>query len=244
MRVIARRGGRALTVDTYGNHILIDRSHFLDAYLLASGSYEGENIDLLLRRAPAADLFIDIGSNFGIFSLPLAKHLPVIAFEPDSRNVGQLRANVWLNDAQVDVRQVALSDREGMALLHLSRDRIEGDFGMANPGTSSLVAHARHHTSAHNEEVPTATLDGALGTSGKRLLIKIDVEGHELAVAAGMAQTMAGNDCLILAEVFADHLADWDGLMRSRFYQPLATDAPAQHYCVYAKSDSFARRVL
>lgn len=242
MQALARRGGRTLTTDVYGNTFLVDRAHFLDAYLLVDGSYERENIELLLRRSAVADLFVDVGANMGLFSLPLAQHLPVVAFEPDPDNVQQLRANVWLNAASVDVRKLALSDCEGTSSLHLSRGTKEGNFGISNPGTSSLTPHAGHHGEFNTAEVFTTTLDSALGISGKRVLVKIDVEGHELNVAAGAERTMADNDCLILAEVFEDHLAEWDELMRSRSYEPVENESPAYHYCVYAKRDSFSRR--
>lgn len=241
LRRTAARGGWAITRDELGNDFLVDRSHFLGAYLSVSGQYERPTLAFMRGLASQADQFIDIGANFGIYTVPMSKLLATTAYEADPANLQHLRVNLWLNAVNPTVRDVALSNVPGSATFFLSRGTAAGDFGVSNPGTSSLVAHATHHADQPTVVVQTVRLDDDFrSVKGQRLLFKIDVEGHELAVVEGMAETLRDNDCLVVAEVFADHRERWEQLLTGMGYEETSGELDV-HYVAYAKAASTFR---
>jgi FkbM family methyltransferase len=100
----------------------------------------------------------------------------VVAFEPDGRNFSLLTEHVRLNglEGQVELRQAALSDKEGRASF------------LAN-GTSEarLVSDKKQATM-----VEVVTLDRFF--AGKRVdILKVDVEGYEEMVLRGAATLLS-----------------------------------------------------
>lgn len=106
----------------------------------------------------------------------------VLAFEADPYNAAALRANVRRSRARnVTIVEHAASDRAGRATFRQNE---------ATTG-SSLVPRIVGVGPAREIEVETTTLDTKLGDlSGRRLLLKLDVEGAERMVLSGAAETL------------------------------------------------------
>jgi FkbM family methyltransferase len=144
-------------------------------------------VDATLRRlAQPGDVALDIGANIGCTSLVLAHAVgprgKVIAIEPHPGNARLLRCNLSANSlSTVEVQEVAMSDSEGS----LSLKEPPGQ-----PGMSSLCSEA----GGGSMVVPTHRLDQWLEGRpelGAIAVCKIDVEGHEPSVFAGMPTTLA-----------------------------------------------------
>src|ERR1044072_1747405 len=76
-----------------------------------------------VRRKGGAFTFVDIGANVGLYSLYLAScgDVRALAIEPQPGILERLRFHLAANpSAKIDVRPVALSDREGEATLVLN----------------------------------------------------------------------------------------------------------------------------
>jgi FkbM family methyltransferase len=143
------------------------------------GEPEIRLIPVLAERGGA---FVDVGANQGSYSLCALPHFArVIAVEahPDLAR--------WLTRALgpgAEVLHTALSDSDGTAnLLVPVMDETEV------LTRCSLNAEANPGFALRSVEVPVTSLD-ALEIDRVRV-IKIDVEGHELAVLAGARQTIA-----------------------------------------------------
>jgi FkbM family methyltransferase len=149
-------------------------------------------LSFLAALAEEGDNVIDVGANFGVYSLVLARAVGpagrVYAFEPGEEALVQLRRNIGLNPAlRIDVVSTALSDREGTAsLAHLS-----------GPPTYSLTDRFP------GEPVRLVTLDAWMATSlaAPPDIIKVDVEGHEPAVLTGGRLTIGSAKPLVMFEV-------------------------------------------
>lgn len=138
------------------------------------------------------DTVIDIGGNVGDFAeeahgaWPLAS---VYSFEP----VPELAAhNLERAQGRWQVYTLAVSKAEGEAELRVCVNQHSAST-MQRPGS----ARAEHFKLADRYEtitVATAPLDDLIPYVDGRLLVKIDVEGHEGAVLAG------GHELLALAE--------------------------------------------
>jgi FkbM family methyltransferase len=146
--------------------------------MMVAGTFEPEETAVLSAELESADVYVDIGANVGFYAC-LARHAgrTVVAFEPQPANVrcllASLRANGW---DDVEVFPLALGERPGVLPL----------YGASGPSASMLAGWAGYSTRA-SQLVPVSTLDLILGDrfAGRRMLVKIDVEGAELAVLRG-----------------------------------------------------------
>jgi predicted RNA methylase len=77
-----------------------------------------EGVYDLDRVSFTPDAIVDCGSFEGYFSLLARARFaaaPIVAFEPNARNLEGLRANVARNHLDIDVRAEAVSNRDGIA---------------------------------------------------------------------------------------------------------------------------------
>jgi FkbM family methyltransferase len=141
---------------------------------------------------------IDVGASDGAYTIRLcqrAKH--VIAFEPQPRQAIRLEAMVRANSLRVKVETVALSDRPGSVMLRVPPGALRGR------ATIEQLNALDDLTDVEQIEVPTRRLDDyELADVG---FIKIDVEGHELAVLRGGEQTLRRSEPVLLVELEDRH---------------------------------------
>jgi FkbM family methyltransferase len=112
------------------------------------------------------DAIIDCGAFEGYFSLLAATRfpgVPIVAFEPNERNLEGLRANVSRNGVAIEIRAEAISTTDGTATF--SGGGCGGRLGEATP--ESVV-------------VRVSDLRRVIAESRcARLLLKLDIEGEE-----------------------------------------------------------------
>jgi len=158
----------------------------------AMHAYEPAKHALIRRHLRPGMTFIDVGANKGDFTLLAARLVggtgTVISIEPEPENHSVLRRTLELNDyGNIKVMQVALSDCDGVADLQIG----------STSGSHSL---SPEFNGLRTVAVPTVTLDAVV--ADHRLdpvdMIKIDVQGFELAVLRGAFRTLAGNPDVIL----------------------------------------------
>lgn len=165
----------------------------------AEGTYEPHKVAAVQRLLRPGATFVDVGSNKGDFALIAARTAGprgrVIAVEPAPDNCRWIRRSVELNGyGNVELHELALSDADGEATLHLG----------ARSGWHSLLPGEGEAIT-----VRTRTLDGLLEEFAcpPPDMLKIDVEGAELAVLAGAGQTLgAGGPMWVLIDVHPDRV--------------------------------------
>lgn len=149
--------------------------------LREEGNWEPFESALVIDSLGPGDVFLDVGANLGYFSLLAADRVgtagKVIAVEPDPVNFQLLSRSVERNGfgAIIDAHAVALSDRSGAACLYLSEDN-QGDhrvFATDEPRRHVAIALRRGVDLIGSE---TARID----------LVKVDTQGSEYAVVAGL----------------------------------------------------------
>jgi len=157
--------------------------------LISNGHFEIDEQRFLRVYLRSGDVFLDVGSNIGIFTVIAAKILgsggTVHAFEPSAGTFERLRSNVRLNRlTNVCCNAVALSADETPLTLYQSTDGYDAWNSAAGP-----LGGASHHQAV----CPTTTLDAYVAAKGiQPQLVKIDVEGWESNVLAGGAGLLGG----------------------------------------------------
>lgn len=171
--------------------------------VLSSGlAEEREERDVLVSVAQANEckVFWDVGANYGLFTFALRAGLPELqleAFEPDPDYLGLLQRTLELSGRdRVRVHPAALSDKRGSVTF--KRDLITG-------ATGTLLVRAQRSEAASERrraiiEVTASTIDAESARLGTPDLIKIDVEGAELAVLRGGRGTIKAHMPVIMLE--------------------------------------------
>jgi FkbM family methyltransferase len=195
---------------------------------MRSGSFENSEIAFVRTELAHCDLLVDVGANVGLYTC-LARQVgkPVVAVEPDPRNCSLLFTNLIVNGwTDTEVLPVALGQHPG--IVHL--------FG-AGTGASLVRGWADAHPLLHRP-IAMSTLDRILGDRylGKRLLIKIDIEGGEYDMLLGSSMTLSHNPAptwlveVCLTEHHPDginpHFADVFRVFWERGYKAYTLDRP------------------
>ncbi len=178
-----------------------------DLYLLGAKTHDSEIrlARLLLRHLKPGDTFVDVGGHFGYFTLLAARLVGpagrVVAFEASRSTYAVLAANVR-SQAHVTAHHLALSDRQETVSFF--------EFPvMYNEYNSLDIEQFRHEKwfaafPPQKIDVPAARLDDVAARDGLQpAVIKIDVEGAELQVIRGAADTLRRQRPLVVMEYLA-----------------------------------------
>lgn len=158
-----------------------DKGHSVIAF---AGIYESALTQRIVRAATGGGLLIDVGANFGYYSLlwaALGGTHRALAFEASPRNYAHLESNIQRNGlaAQIDVRKVALGQRPGRFLFDVGPPEESGWGGLSMTGSSDTV------------EVEVVRLDEELGPATIIRVLKIDMEGADTWVLKGAEKLFA-----------------------------------------------------
>lgn len=183
-RKVLQRLGRPHVRSRYGVNL---SSNWQDATfnLCYFGSY-GTFLSNLLETEERPFIFLDIGSNQGLYSLIAGKNehcRAAIAFEPVPRTFGLLERNVAANKLEAVVKPVnkAVASEVGSATIRINAGHSGGaSMASANPveGTEIVI-----HTIDH------VALDALIPDGPEVILVKIDVEGFESVVIAELLKS-------------------------------------------------------
>jgi FkbM family methyltransferase len=176
----------------------------LVAFLKHRGHPEPGLRDILLPRLLPGAFFVDVGANIGLYTVAagyaVGRSGHVLAVEPTPRTAEVLAQNVRLNGLMelgvVTIAQVAAGEAPGRARL---ATHIE------DSGHNSLYPTGDEDEDVEVDVVP---LDDLVPEGSQVDVVKIDVEGAELAVLRGMRHMAAANpNIVVFAELAQEHLA-------------------------------------
>ena len=176
--------------------------------------YEDILADAYRRFLKEGDVAVDIGVNHGFHFDRLTQHLGpqgrVIGFEPVPDFIAVVRAK---HGSQADIRAKALSSAPGRSSFLYMKNAI-GESGFKERASMG-------NRDATPIDVEVSTLDIELHDLPHLAFVKIDVEGHEIAVLTG-GEALIGRTRPILGVEYgrptyslygltADSLYDWAG---------------------------------
>lgn len=174
-------------------HYAFPRTSF--RLMLARDWHDETELALLPALVDPSRDAIDVGANIGRYARPLsslAKH--VHAFEPHPRLARILRASL---DRTVTVRQMAVSEACGSAILHVPIIGGREDEGLA------FIDERGEPLECMSIQADMTSLDAlALAQVG---FVKVDVEGHEMNVLAGASRLIGAERPIFMVEAEERH---------------------------------------
>lgn len=177
----------------------IDGSSQTGRMLYATGEYESETSLLIQRLLRPGDTMLDVGANIGYFTILGARAAGVrgrvVAFEPMPQVRQRLERNIALNRVtNVVVRSEALSDTPGPSTFY------------AGPADDTGLASLRPLDGSTQVDVMRARFDDIWNPSDRVALVKIDVEGAEMAAIGGMTECLKRDAPHVILEVTDGYL--------------------------------------
>jgi FkbM family methyltransferase len=188
-KVFLRKADTAFKLKNIPLTYWVHSNTYFSKQLTKFGSYEAENSNWVLENfanKKAGALFVDVGANFGWYSLILSVCADVsgrvISIEPEPENLRLLKKNIDTNNAHnITVIASGVGASEGSAELALN--------DQWNPGMHSL---RKDLNPTNTVKIKISTLDSLLKDfPGEIDLLKMDIEGFEVDALMGASETLA-----------------------------------------------------
>jgi FkbM family methyltransferase len=188
--------GQVIRLSTGADFFVPPDPHFF-GYIV---EHERHVMGLIETMVEDGDTCVDVGANIGYFTMAMAGAVGrtghVLAYEPEPSNLAILKANVERASElglRVEAIEAAVSDHSGVVKL------------VIGPESTLHQTFDPSHDCGGGHDVTSVRLDDDLparGVGGPIKLMKIDVEGHELAVLQGVEGMLrSGRVAALVVEV-------------------------------------------
>lgn len=174
-------------------------------------SYEKYWTDIIKAYLQPGDTCLDVGANFGYYSLLMAKTVGqdgrILAIEPNDGTLPKLKKNIEINGFgdRINIHEVGASDRPSRA-------------NMANHDASSGLGYTETSETGGIEMV---RLDTLLSKNTDEIAVmKVDIEGCEVGALNGSLGLLTGpNPPVVLIEYNEEALSRQDESHPQKFWQ-------------------------
>jgi len=179
----------------YGTMLVNPNDFYMGAAYLKYGECSQIETDFLLQLLGVPGQVIEVGANMGVHTIPMALELArqgrtMLAFEPQPVIFQQLCANLALNGLMnVTAMPYAVGAETGMVSFVVPNYREFGNFGSTEMVATDATAPSALGRLGITRQIACYPLDDCV-QEGDVALIKVDVEGFELAVLQGAAGTI------------------------------------------------------
>jgi FkbM family methyltransferase len=207
IRILGREIDEAI-VEIDGMRIFLNPNpeRFMDKKLLSGELWEHKEVDLLRRIIKPGMTILDIGANFGYYSLLFSqwagKNGRVIAFEPTSEYSNRLIRHIQENNLRnVRAEIIGLSDSNATCQISVGE-------------CSATIQWVWSMKPRTTETIQLVTLDSWWqqyideGNPDKLDFVKVDTDGHEPKFLLGARQVLMRHRPMILMEFFRPQYAD------------------------------------
>jgi FkbM family methyltransferase len=219
-------GGRVRIPFGLADNMYLATGHFdlagAQCHAVLRGLHEPMVQEALRRTLPEGGTLYDVGANLGFMTLVGARLVgpagTVVSIEPEPENVAAIEANAALNglDTITVIAAAAAADTGPVEVI-----------GVRDTLWTRLAEVGEHPMERERLTVPGVRLDELVYERGVRApdVVKIDVEGAELQVLAGMTRLLRDCRPAIVAEMHGKNAAFCERL-RAAGYTIVNLDGP------------------
>ena len=215
IRKLLHKKGIFVKIDNF--QIFLNIKSSIDREIYLKGIYDKEKFKFFENTIDLGkfDLFIDIGSYIGYYTLYLAskyKNLNVLAFEPIIESFSQIKISKEINKFDnVQIFNYALSDTEDEKKFWCTDLNKKSGFSLLHDDDlkREVEINKYDYNKLSFRKIKTEIFDKKFTIKNKLIFIKIDVERHEYQALLGAVifLTKSNNKIFLQIEI-VDHLKD------------------------------------
>ena len=219
----------------------------LERKIFLENSFENEQINFIKKNIENVnfDYFIDIGAYIGYYTLYFSKFPnieKIISIEANKTNYDNLLKNISLNKLNnVIAHNFACSDTDSQVKLWYSDPNKMGGSSVLNTNDYEFNKYGsnpnldQNHLKEHYnksykdykkskenffyQNIKSKKFDNIFNAINKNLLIKIDVERHEIFVLKGAEKILNNNKIFLQIEIFPELFNDINDFLISRNFK-------------------------
>ena len=219
----------------------------LERKIFLENSFENEQINFIKKNIENVnfDYFIDIGAYIGYYTLYFSKFPninKIISIEANKTNYNNLLKNISLNKLNnVIAHNFACSDTDSQVKLWYSDPNKMGGSSVLNAndyefnkyGSNSNLDQnhlKKHYNKSYKDynkskenffyqNIESKKFDNIFNAINKNLLIKIDVERHEIFVLKGAEKILNNNKIFLQIEIFPELFNNINDFLISRNFK-------------------------
>tara|TARA_B100000900_G_C20489196_1_gene678816 strand:+ start:312 stop:1094 length:783 start_codon:yes stop_codon:yes gene_type:complete len=207
----------------------------MDKEIYLFGEYENEQIKYLIENAKKTKFayFVDVGANSGVYSLIINnkfKDIKIKSFEPVKKAIQKFLINLKKNPKlnNIKIYNYGLSNKNSKLLM---KSKIRDKY--IQTGGSGVVKKKDTLNNLHTEIALFKKGDDVLKIRNKKIILKIDTEGHEEYVLKGLKKFLNKNKIFLQIEIFDKHLHKTNKLLKKfKFYKinSFSSDGKIDYY--------------
>ena len=219
----------------------------LERKIFLENSFENEQINFIKKNIENVnfDYFIDIGAYIGYYTLYFSKFPnieKIISIEANKTNYDNLLKNISLNKLNnVIAHNFACSDTDSQVKLWYSDPNKMGGSSVLNTNDYEFNKYSsnpnldqnhlkKHYNKSYKDynkskenffyqNIESKKFDNIFNAINKNLLIKIDVERHEIFVLKGAEKILNNNKIFLQIEIFPELFNDINDFLISRNFK-------------------------
>ena len=197
--------------------IFLNIESSIDREIYLKGYYDKEKIDFTENKVDLKkfDLFLDIGSYIGYYSLYLAskyKNLKVISFEPILESFNQIKKSKEVNNFdKMEIFQFALSNENAEKNFWVTDLKKKSGFALLDDKDLKREVNENKYNmeKISYRKIKTKIFDQIFKFENKFVYVKIDVERHEFEVLKGAINFFSKTSNKIFLQIeIVDHMKD------------------------------------
>ena len=219
----------------------------LERKIFLENSFENEQINFIKKNIENVnfDYFIDIGAYIGYYTLYFSQFSniqKIVSIEANKTNYDNLLKNISLNKLNnVIAHNFACSDTDSQVKLWYSDPNKMGGSSVLNTNDYEFNKYSsnpnldqnhlkKHYNKSYKDykkskenffyqNIESKKFDNIFNAINKNLLIKIDVERHEIFVLKGADKILNNNKIFLQIEIFPELFNDINNFLTSRNFK-------------------------
>ena len=189
----------------------------MDKEIYLFNEYENKQIEYLIKNIKKSNFeyFIDVGANSGVYSLIINnyfRYIKIISFEPVKKSIQKFKINLTENPKlkNIKINKYGLSDKNTNLLM---KSQVRNNY--IQTGGFGVVTKSDNLSNFHTEKAFFKKGDNVLKMVNKKIILKIDTEGHEEFVLRGLSKFLKKNKVFLQIEIYNKNLIKINKLLKT-----------------------------